>query len=133
MQDTENIEGTEIISTGSDGMTYRKVDGKVVSRQVICHVRQYQITKHLHGKLPEALLLDKPAYRVSQGKSLMTFIDFPDLDTAIEYATGFVIKQAAEEIQARFKDVWKETYERMAAQTISISNDGVVSYGEGIA
>ena len=117
------------------GMEYKQVEVngifKTVAREEVCHIRQFVITKHLYSLLPEALLLDEPAYRVSRNNSLMTHVDFPDLDAAIEYATGFVIKDAAEEIQAKFKDVWEETYKRMAAQTISISIDEGWSYGEG--
>ena len=125
------MEDTEIITTTSDGMTYRKIDGKVVSRQDICHVREYKISKHVTSLLPEALLLDEPAYRVSRNNSLMTHVDFPDLDTAIEYALGLFIKDTVQEVQAGFNCIWNETLDNLATKTVSVSLDGVISYGEG--
>ena len=60
----------------------------------------------------------------------MTHVGFPDLDTAIEYALGFVIKEEAEKVQATFKEAWGNTFERLAAQKVSVSLYGVISYGE---
>ena len=115
------------------GMEYTKIDGKTVSREEVCHIRSYVISRHLHSKLPDALPLDEPVYRVSQGNSLMTWVDFPDLDTAIEYALGLFIKDTVKEVQAGFSNVWEQTLDNLAAKTLSISFDGEISYGEGIA
>ena len=124
----------EIVTTTSDGMTYRKIGDKLVSRQVICHVRQYVITKHLHGYSPEFALLDAPVYRVSTEKWVATSFNFPDLDSAIEYATGRVIKQEAEKIQEGFKEAWGATFERLADETVSDNYDGeLIQHGAVIA
>ena len=136
----ENKEN-EIVTTTSDGMTYRKIGDKLVSRQVICHVRQYMITKHLHGYSPKFALLDAPVYRVStvagDDNWLATSVNFPDLDLAIEYATGRVIKQEAEKIQEGFKEAWEATFGRIADETVTdnmkgeLMQQGVVIAKEG--
>ena len=110
-------------------MEYTKIAGKTVSREEVCHIRGYVITKHVTSKLPEATWLDEPVYRVSHGATLMTSHDFSDLDTAIEYALGFVINETWSDIQDKFKSDWKEAY----AKRLTITDEGVVSYGEGIA
>ena len=117
------------------GMEYKQVEVngifKTVAREEVCHIRHFVITKHLYSLLPEALRLDEPAYRVSRNNSLMTHVDFPDLDTAIEYALGLFIKDTVQEVQAGFNCIWNETLDNLATKTVSVSLDGVISSGEG--
>ena len=91
-------------------------------------VRDYLITKHFQTKYPEFKILDAPVYRVSQGGTLMTHMDFADLDTAVEYAVGFVIRDTMYSVQAKLKETMDAIDDQQFAETVHCGLDGQIIY-----
>ena len=89
-----------------------------------CLIRGYMISKHWHSGAPEYAPLDAPVYRVSSGGTLVTGFDFLDLDTAIEYVVGFVVKSNGYAIKTAMAAKWKEVESDMRYETVQITNDG---------
>jgi hypothetical protein len=95
--------------------------------KVILHVRGYTITEHWFGWAPDFTPLDAPVYRVSSPGG--TFgINAPDIDTAVEFAVGLVVKKSAETIHAAMAVTWKEVEANNALETVNITNDGGITY-----
>ena len=105
------------------------MDGKIVlEKEIVCYVRDYRITKHFHGFPPEYKVLDAPVYRVSQNNHLMTHVSFNDLDTAVEYAVGFVIRDTMYSVQAKLKETMDAIDDQQFAETVHCGIDGQIIY-----
>ena len=105
------------------------MDGKIViEKESVCYVRDYRITKHFHGFPPEFKVLDAPVYRVSQGGTLMSHMDFDDLDTAVECAVGYVIKDKMQSVQAKLNETMAGIHEQVKQETLQIDRRGHLTY-----
>ena len=105
------------------------MDGKIVlEKEIVCYVRDYRITKHFHGFPPEYKVLDAPVYRVSQNNHLMTHVSFNDLDTAVEYAVGFVIKDTMKSVQTTLNETMAAIHQHQGGETVQINMDGKITY-----
>ena len=90
-------------------------------------VRDYLVTKHFQGFPPEFKVLNAPVYRVSRNNILMS-MDFADLDTAVECAVGFVIKNKMQSVQDKLQDTMADIYGELKLETLQTTLDGKITY-----